>query len=137
MKAKDKKKLTLLRSVKSTFKNQEIDTGEPLTGADETKILLKMIKQRREAADGFRQGGAEERAQNEDWEAAELESYLPPAPTEEEIDAAVNEEVAKIPEGERSPKSMGPVMKALNERFAGQPVDGKALSQKVRAKLLS
>jgi uncharacterized protein YqeY len=135
MKAKEKDKLTLLRSVKSAFKNKEIDSGQPLTEADETAILLKMIKQRREAADGFRQGGAEDRAANEDWEAKELESYLPPAPSDEEIERAIDEEIAKIPEGERSPKSMGPIMKGLNDKFAGRPVDGKALSQKVRAKL--
>lgn len=135
MKAKDKKKLTLLRSVKSTFKNKEIDTGNPLTEADETAILLKMIKQRREAAEGFRKGGAEERAANEDWESAALEEYLPPAPTEDEIEKAIDEELAKIPAEERSPKTMGVLMKALNAKFAGRPVDGKALSQKVRAKL--
>lgn len=136
MKAKDKKKLTLLRSVKSAFKNKEIDSGKPITGEDETAVLLKMIKQRREAADGFRKGGAEERAAAEDWEAVELESYLPPAPTDEEIEKAIDQELAKIPEAERSPKSMGTVMKALNAKFAGQPIDGKALSQKVRQKLM-
>ena len=47
----------------------------------------------------------------------------------------IDEELAKIPEAERSNKSMGVVMKALNAKFAGRPVDGKALSQKVRAKL--
>ena len=136
MKAKEKNKLTLLRSVKSAFKNKEIDTGNPISEADETAVLMKMIKQRREAAEGFRKGGAEDRAQNEDWEAEQLESYLPPAPSDDEIEAAVEEEVAKIPEDQRSPKSMGLVMKALNAKFAGRPVDGKALSQKVRAKLL-
>jgi uncharacterized protein len=137
MRAKDKAKLTLLRSVKSTFKNKELETGEPLTGPDETAILLKMIKQRREAADGFRKGGAEDRAENEDWEAIELSSYLPPAPTDEEVGKAIDEELAKIPQDERSAKSMGPLMKALNETFAGRPIDGKALSQKVRAKLMT
>ena len=95
-----------------------------------------MIKQRREAAEGFRKGNAEDRALNEDAEAALLEAYLPPAPTDEEIDQAVEAEVSKIPEAERSPKSMGAVMKALKEKFSGQPIDGKALSQKVRSKLL-
>ena len=95
-----------------------------------------MIKQRREAAEGFRKGGAEDRAQAEDWEAGVLESYLPPAPTDEEIEKAIDEEVAKIPEDERSPKSMGVMMKALNAKFAGRPIDGKALSQKVRQKLM-
>ncbi|HIB64500.1 MAG TPA: GatB/YqeY domain-containing protein [Phycisphaerales bacterium] len=135
MKAKDKPKLNLLRSVKSSFKNKEIETQQPLSVEEETAVLMKMIKQRKEAADGFRKGGAEERAANEDWEAEALQSYLPPAPTDEEIESAIEAELAKIPESERSPKTMGVLMKALNEKFAGRPIDGKALSQKVRAKL--
>lgn len=135
MRAKDKKSLTLLRAVKATFKNKEIESGKPITEAEETAILLKMIKQRREAAEGFRKGEAEERALNEDWEGAQLESYLPPAPTEDEIEKAIDEEIAKIPTEERSPKTMGLLMKVLNERFAGRPIDGKALSQKVKSKL--
>lgn len=135
MKARDKDRLTLLRSVKSTFQNREIELGNPLTEADEIPLVLKMIKQRREAAEGFRKGGAEERAAHEDWEAAELENYLPPAPSDDEIDKAIDEALADFPENERSPKVMGPVMKALNEKFAGRPVDGKQLSAKVRAKL--
>lgn len=134
MKAKEKEKLTLIRSVKAEFKKKEIDEG-PLSGEVEVQILLKMIKQRREAAAGFRQGGAEARALNEDWEAEQLEGYLPPPPSEEEIDSAIEEEVAKIPEAERSPRSMGVVMKALQARFAGRPVDGKALAGKIKAKL--
>lgn len=135
MKAKEKEKLTLLRSVKSAFKNKEIDTGSPLTAAEETAVLLKLIKQRREAAEGFRKGGAEDRALNEDWEAEQLEGYLPPAPTDDEIDRTIDQAIAQIPDGERSPKSMGVVMKAVNDAFAGRPIDGKALSQKVRQKL--
>jgi len=94
-----------------------------------------MIKQRREAAAGFRKGEAEERALNEDREAEQLESYLPPAPTDEEIEAAIDKEIAKIPEAERSGRSIGVVMKALQAEFAGRPVDGKALAGKIKAKL--
>ena len=134
MKAKEKDKLTLIRSVKAEFKKREIDDG-PLTEEAEVQILLKMIKQRREAAAGFRKGGAEERALNEDREAEQLEGYLPPPPTDEEIESAINEEIGKIPEEERSPRSMGVIMKALQEKFAGRPVDGKALAGKIKAML--
>lgn len=135
MKAREKDKLTLLRSVKSTFKNKEIDSGVALTGAEEVDILMKMIKQRVEAAEGFRKGGAEERAVNEENEKALLEAYLPPAPTEAEIDEVVHAEIAKIPEGDRGPKSIGVVMKAVQAEFAGRPLDGKLVSQKIKAAL--
>lgn len=135
MRAKEKERLTLLRSIKAAFKNKEIELGSDLAPSDEVSLVLKMIKQRKEAAEGFRKGGAEDKAKQEDWEAALLESYLPPAPSEAEIDAAIDAEVAKIEASARNAKAMGPIMKALNEAFAGRPVDGKALSQKIKAKL--
>lgn len=136
MKAKEKERLALLRSIKAAFKNKEIELGSSsLSAADEVSLVLKMIKQRREAAEGFRKGGAEDRAKNEDWEAALLETYLPPAPSEDEMEAAIEAEIAKIDAGARNAKAMGPIMKALNEQFAGRPIDGKALSAKIKAKL--
>lgn len=135
MKAKEKERLTLLRSIKAAFKNKEIELGSPLSAADEVGLVLKMIKQRREAAEGFRKGGAEERALNEDREAALLEGYLPAAPSQSEIDEAIEAEIAKLDQAARNTKAMGPIMKALNERFAGRPIDGKALSTQIKARL--
>lgn len=135
MKAKEKERLTLLRSIKAAFKNKEIELGSGLSAGDEVTIVLKMIKQRKEAAEGFRKGGAEEKALQEEWEAGQLQHYLPPAPSQAEIDAAIDSEVAKLAAEARNAKAMGPIMKALNERFAGRPVDGKALSQAIKAKL--
>lgn len=135
MKAKEKERLTLLRSVKAAFQNKEIELGTSLSAADEVGLVLKMIKQRREAAEGFRKGGAEDRAQNEEREAQLLESYLPAAPSQSEIDEAIEAEISKLDPSARNAKSMGPIMKALNEQFAGRPVDGKALSQQIKAKL--
>lgn len=137
MRAKEKERLALLRSIKAAFKNKEIELGSSstLSAADEVALVLKMIKQRREAAEGFRKGGAEDRAKNEDWEASVLETYLPPAPSEQELEAAIDTEIGKLDAGARNAKAMGPIMKALNEQFAGRPVDGKALSAKIKAKL--
>ena len=135
MKAKEKERLTLLRSIKAAFKNKEIELGSALSSADEVGLVLKMIKQRREAAEGFRKGGAEDKAKNEDWEAELLESYLPAAPSDSEIDEAIEAQVSQLAPEARNAKAMGPIMKALNERFAGRPVDGKALSQKIKSKL--
>jgi uncharacterized protein YqeY len=135
MKAKEKERLTLLRSIKAALQNKQIELGSELTPADEVALLLKMIKQRKEAAEGFRKGGAEERAQHEDWEATQLQEFLPPAPSEDEVEAAIDAEIAKLDAAARNPKAMGPIMKTLNEAFAGRPIDGKALSQKIKAKL--
>lgn len=135
MKAKEKERLTLLRSIKAAFKNKEIELGAPLAAADEVGLVLKMIKQRREAAEGFRKGGAEDKAKIEEWEAELLESYLPAAPSDSEIDEAIEAQVSQLAPEARNAKAMGPIMKALSEQFAGRPVDGKALSQKIKSKL--
>lgn len=134
MKAREKEKLTLLRSVKATFKNAEIDSGA-LSESDEVSLIMKMVKQRKEAAAGFRKGGAEDRAQNEDWEAEMLESYLPSAPTEEELLAVIDSEVAKLDPADRTPRAIGTIMGALKEAFAGRPLDGKAASKTIKDRL--
>lgn len=135
MKAKEKDRLTLLRSIKATFKNREIELGTLLDGKEQIALILKMIKQRKEAALGFRKGKAEERALHEDWEATLLESYLPPAPSPEELSAAIEAEIEKLSPEARTAKAMGSVMKALQDVFSDRPLDGKALSTMVKAKL--
>ncbi len=135
MKAKDKERLTLLRSVKAAFKNRELDLRGELPAGEEVAVVMKMIKQRKEAADGFRKGGAEERAKQEDWEAELLGSFLPAAPSESEIDLAIEAELGELAPEARTSKAIGAIMKALQAKFAGRPLDGKALSQKIKAKL--
>lgn len=134
MKAREKAKLTLLRSVKAALKNVEIDSG-PLTPGDEVAVLMKLVKQRKEAAAGFRKGAAEERAKQEDWEAEQLEAYLPAPPSEEEIHQVIDAEVAKLAPADRTPRAIGTVLKALKEKFAGQPLDSKALSKVIKERL--
>jgi uncharacterized protein YqeY len=135
MRAKEKERLTLLRSIKAALQNKQIELGSELAPADEVAMVLKMIKQRKEAAEGFRKGGAEDRAKHEDWEASQLEAFLPPAPSEEELETAIDAEIAKLDPAARNAKAMGSIMKAINVAFAGRPIDGKAVSQTIKAKL--
>lgn len=135
MRAKDKDRLTLLRAVKAAFKYKEIDTGSALSAGEEVAVIMKMMKERRESALAFEKGGAIDRAKHEEWEAELLETYLPPAPTDEEIDQAIDHALAELDPGARTPKAMGAVIKTVQQAFAGRPVDGKALSVKVKAKL--
>lgn len=136
MKAREKEKLTLLRSVKAALKNVEIDSG-PLTPDAEVAVLMKLVKQRKEAAAGFRKGDAEERAKQEDWEAEQLEAYLPAPPSEEELNQVIDAEVAKLAAADRTPRAIGTVLKALKEAFAGRPLDSKALSKTIKERLNS
>jgi uncharacterized protein YqeY len=95
--------------------------------------LNTLIKQRREAAEMFRKGDRPELADKEEAELKLVESYMPAAPSDAEIDAAITAALTET--GVTSAKQMGVVMKATQAKLAGKRVDGKALSEKVRAKL--
>jgi len=119
--------------IKTALKKHEIDSKKPLDEPTELQILNTLIKQRKEASDMFRKGNRPELADKEDAEQKLIESYMPSAPTEEEVDQAIAAAMAES--GITSLKQMGVVMKAAQAKLAGKRVDGKALSDRVRAKL--
>ena len=133
MKGREEARLDGLRMIKTALKKHEIDAMKPLDEATELQILQMLVKQRREAADMFRKGGRPELADKEELELKQIESYMPAAPTEAEIDAAIAAALAET--GVSSLKQMGVVMKAAQAKLAGKRVDGKALSERVRARL--
>ena len=133
MKAKDEARLGTLRMMKTALKKHEVDSMKPLDEPTEMQILSMLIKQRREAADMFRKGGREELATKEESELAMIETYLPAAPSEEELDRAVSEAIAES--GATSAKDMGKVMKAAQAKLTGKRVDGKVLSEHVKSRL--
>lgn len=133
MRAKDEARLNAIRLIKTALKKHEVDSMKPLDEAAELQILGTLIKQRREAADMFRKGGRAELADKEEAELKLVESYMPAAPSEEEVEAAIAAALAET--GATAMKQMGVVMKAAQAKLAGKRVDGKALSEKVRARL--
>lgn len=133
MKAKDESRLGAVRMIKAALKKHEVDSMKPLDEATEMQVMSTLIKQRREAADLYRKGNRPELAEKEEAELKLIESYLPAAPTEEELNAAVEGAVAET--GATSAKQMGQVMKAAQAKLAGKRVDGRALSEKVKARL--
>ncbi|HLG95627.1 MAG TPA: GatB/YqeY domain-containing protein [Bryobacteraceae bacterium] len=133
MRAKDEARLGAIRLIKAALKKHEIDSMKPLDENTELQVLNTLIKQRRESADMFRKGGRPELAEKEEAELKLIESYMPAAPSEQEIEAAIAAAMAET--GVTSQKQMGVVMKAAQAKLAGKRVDGKALSEKVRARL--
>ncbi|HEY2843370.1 MAG TPA: GatB/YqeY domain-containing protein [Bryobacteraceae bacterium] len=133
MKAHEALRLDALRMVKSVLMKYKVDNMKDLDEQGELQILNMLVKQRRESADLFRKGNRPELADKEEAELKIIESYMPSAPTEAEIDAAIAAALAET----ESPtiKQMGVVMKAAQAKLAGKRVDGKALSDRVRAKL--
>lgn len=138
MKNKEQLRLDTLRMMKSSLKNLEIKnreggTGQSLDDGEVIKALTTMIKQRREAADQFIRGNRQELADKEIAEIAIIETYLPAAVSEADIEQAVSEVVAAL--ANPSPKDIGAVMKAVMARFAGKTIDGKTVNALARQKL--
>ena len=133
MKAREEARLSALRMIKAALMKQKVDSPKPLDEAAEMQVLKSLIKQRIDAAEMYRKAGRVEQAEKEEAEKALIETYLPAGASEAEIDAAIAEALAET--GVTSVKQMGVVMKATQAKLKGKNVDGKALSDKVRAKL--
>ena len=133
MKSKEEARLSALRMIKAALMKLKVDSPKPIDEAAEMQLLKQLIKQRIDAAEMFRKGGRPEQAEKEEAEKALIETYLPAGASEAEIDAAIAEAMAET--GAASIKQMGLVMKAAQSRLQGKTVDGKLLSDKVKAKL--
>ena len=133
MKAKDADRLSTLRMMKSAMQKYTVDTMKPLDDAAAQQILKSLVKQRLDSAEQFRAGGRPELAEKEDSERAVIESYLPAGASEAELDEAIAAAMAET--GATTAKQMGAVMKAAQAKLAGKTVDGKLLSEKVKARL--
>ena len=133
MKARDEARLSTLRMMKTALQKAHVDSAKPLDDTADQQILKSLAKQRVDAADMFRKGGREELALKEESEKKIIESYLPASASEEEIVAAIDASIAET--GATSAKQMGLVMKAVQAKLAGKTVDGKLISEKVKARL--
>jgi len=134
MKAKDEAKLSTVRMIKTALQKAQVaDPSKPLTETAEQQLLKSLVKQRTDAAEMFRKGGREELAVKEEGERVLIEAYMPAAASEEEIESAIAAAMAET--GATSAKQMGLVIKAAQAKLAGKTVDGKSLSDKVKARL--
>ena len=131
MLARDKVRLEALRGIKKEFIEAKTAPGANGELSDDValKILVKMVKQRRESAAIYTEQQRPDLAQNELAEAAVIEQYLPKALSDEELAAELSAIIAEV--GAASPVDMGKVMKVATARLAGR-ADGKAISAKVR-----
>ena len=134
MKSGAQQRLDALRMIKAALMKYKVDNPtKPIDEAIEMQILSTLIKQRRESADIFRKNNRPELADKEEAELKIVESYMPAAPTDAEVEAAIA--AAMTETGANSAKQMGVVMKAAQAKLAGKRIDGKALSERVRARL--
>ena len=133
MKAKDQNRLTALRMLKTALTNKSIEKGRALEGAEELQVVSMLVKQRKDAIEQFTKGGRKDLADKEQAEIGILNAYLPASASDEEVEAAVTNAIAET--GATSAKDMGKVMKVTMAGLAGKTVDGKKVSETVKAKL--
>lgn len=134
MKSGDKRRLSTLRLISAALKDRDIaaqmDSGgqttarERISDAEVMQLLQKMVKQRRESAEVYRQGGRPELAEQELAEIGVIEEFLPRQMDEAETRAAVGAVMAEI--GCAGLKDMGRTMAVLKERYAGRMDFAKA-----------
>ncbi len=130
---KEALKVSVLRMVKSSFHNLEIDKKvEKLEDGDCLDILSKEIKKRKESIEGFTKGNRPDLADKEKSELEILQAYMPPALSKEEVTALVKEAILET--GAETKKDMGKVMKYVMEKAKGR-ADGKMISQAVSEEL--
>jgi len=133
MKAKDTVALESLRAIKSALLLAQTSgaSGE-LSEADETKLIQKLVKQRKDSASIFTEQGRDDLATPELAQVAIIEQFLPEQLTEEEIEKVVVQTIDAI--GAEGMKDMGKVMGMVSKELAGQ-ADGKTISTIVKNKL--
>ena len=130
MKEHDTVRLNAVRAIKSEILVAKTSgSAHELSDGDILKLIQKLVKQRKEAAELYTQGGREDLSQNELAEAAVMEKYLPAALSEAEVEEAVKKIIQEV--GATGPKDMGKVMGAATKALAGQS-DGKTISAIVK-----
>jgi uncharacterized protein YqeY len=133
MKAQDAARTSTLRMLKAAITNREKEGGGELTDEDVQKLLRSQVKQRRDSVEQFEKASRQELADKEKAEIAIIDTYLPQAASQDEIDQAVSAAVTET--GASSMKDMGGVMKAAMAKLAGKNADGKMVSETVKKQL--
>ena len=132
MKAREEPKLSTLRMLKAELQKLQADKGKSyeITDADVQAVIKRLIKQRKDAAEQYASGGAQDRADSELAEVKVLEPYLPSQLSDEALEAMIAEAAQEI--SASSPKDMGKLMKAVMSKAKGQ-ADGSRVKEMVTA----
>jgi hypothetical protein len=129
MKSGDKHKTGTLRVALSTLKDKKIEKREDLTDVEAIKIIQNLVKQRKEAADIYKQNGRNDLMENENAELEILNAYLPQMMSEDDLRILVKKVVEDT--GASSLSDIGKVMPEVMKQSAGK-ADGKMVQSIVR-----
>ena len=129
MKNGDKHKTGTLRVALSTLKDKKIEKREDLTDVEAIKIIQNLVKQRKEAADIYKENGRNDLMENENAELEILNAYLPQMMSEDDLRILVQKVVDDT--GASSLSDIGKVMPEVMKQSAGK-ADGKMAQSIVR-----
>ena len=132
MRARDKERLGTIRLIQSEFKRIEVDQRVEVDDAAALAVLDKMVKQRRDSEQQYRDAGRDDLADQEAREIDVLQAFLPAPLTEAELAGLVDAAVAAS--GATGMQAMGAVMATLKPQVQGR-ADMGAVSQLVKARL--
>jgi uncharacterized protein YqeY len=128
----DAERRDALRLLLASLRSAEKELQRPLSEDEELQVLQRERKRRIEAAEAFREGGRDERAEKEERELAVLEEFMPEPLTEDELEEIIDDVIAEV--GATSLRQLGRVMADVMPQVAGR-ADGSTVSQLVREKL--
>jgi uncharacterized protein YqeY len=133
MRAKDQLRMDTIRMIKAALLNKEIELKKDLDDSEMSRVLTTLVKQRKESVDQYQKANRKDLADKELKEIAIVEAYLPKGLSQEEVTRIIESVITES--GAATAKDMGKVMKEVMAKLAGQTVDGKQISDLVRARL--
>ncbi len=134
MKAKDRKKLSVIRMVRASLQNEAIKLGvDTLSEEDELTILSRELKQRKDSIEEFEKADRSDLVDNLNSEIKILEVYMPKQLTDEELDQLIDQTIEEV--NATSKRDFGKLMGALMPKVKGK-ADGSKVQQLVKEKLV-
>ena len=130
--ARDDDRRDALSLILHALRDAQKELQRPLSEDEELQVFQRERKRRVEAAEAFRSGGREERAEDEEYELEVLEEFMPEPLSEEELEEIIDDAIAEV--GATSIRDLGRVMADVMPQVSGR-ADGSVVSQLVREKL--
>jgi uncharacterized protein YqeY len=132
MRAKDSRRLGIIRLVNAAIKQREVDERISLDDEQVIVVLSKMIKQRNDSIDQYGKAGRQDLVDQEGYEIKIIEEYLPPALSETELVSLIDQAISAT--SAQSIKDMGKVMGVLKSQVQGR-ADMGVVGAKIKARL--
>lgn len=126
LRAGDHTRVSVIRLLKSSIRNREIEKMSPLTEDEIIDVIMAAVKQRRESIEQFQKGGREDLVQREESELKILQTFLPQQLSEEELMNEIRSVITEV--GASTPKDIGKVLKILMPRVKGRAEGAKVSS---------